>query len=72
MTNKITGAAVLPAAPATLRRLSRRPPSRHLLGGGPADGVYMMLSTLAMIGLVAYRRDVYSMPLRGRGRKLGP
>ncbi len=37
--------------------------SLHVLGGGPANGVYMMLSTLAMIGLMAYRRDVYSMPM---------
>ena len=25
---------------------------------------YMMLSTLAMLGLMFYRRDVYSMPMR--------
>jgi hypothetical protein len=29
----------------------------------------MMLSTLAMIGLMAYRRDVYSMPMRALRRK---
>jgi hypothetical protein len=43
--------------------------SLHLLGGGPANGVYMMLSTLAMIGLMVYRRDVYSMPMRALRRK---
>src|SRR5512135_3197313 len=46
--------------------------SLHVLGGGPANGVYMMLSTLAMIGLMVYRRDVYSMPMRRRGRRTAP
>ncbi len=46
--------------------------SLHLLGGGPANGVYMMLSTLAMIGLMAYRRDVYSMPMPLRRRHPQP
>jgi hypothetical protein len=38
----------------------------HVVAGGPANGAYMMLSTLAMIGLMVYRRDVYSMPMRWR------
>jgi hypothetical protein len=46
--------------------------SLHVLGGGPANGVYMMLSTLAMIGLMVYRRDVYSMPMHRRGRRTAP
>jgi hypothetical protein len=27
--------------------------------------VYMMFSVVAMLGLMFYRRDVYSMPMRG-------
>jgi hypothetical protein len=46
--------------------------SLHVLGGGPANGVYMMLSTLAMIGLMVYRRDVYSMPMPWRWRRTAP
>ena len=46
--------------------------SLHVLGGGPANGVYMMLSTLAMIGLMVYRRDVYSIPMRWRWSKATP
>jgi hypothetical protein len=34
-----------------------------VLAGGTANGVYMVLSTLAMLGLMLYRRDVYSMPM---------
>jgi hypothetical protein len=37
--------------------------SLHVLAGGPANGIYMVLSTLAMLGLMLYRRDVYSMPM---------
>lgn len=37
--------------------------SLHVLAGGTANGVYMVLSTLAMVGLMFYRRDVYSMPM---------
>ena len=40
--------------------------SLHVLTGGAASCAYMMLSTLAMLGLMAYRRDVYSMPMRWR------
>jgi hypothetical protein len=40
--------------------------SLHVLTGGTASCVYMMLSALAMLGLMAYRRDVYSMPMRWR------
>jgi hypothetical protein len=40
--------------------------SLHVLTGGTASCVYMMLSTLAMLALMAYRRDVYSMPMRWR------
>lgn len=39
--------------------------SQHVLAGGTANGVYMVLSTLAMLGLMLYRRDVYSMPMPG-------
>lgn len=38
---------------------------------GLSSCAYMMLSTLAMLGLMYYRRDVYSMPMHGllhRGR----
>jgi hypothetical protein len=37
----------------------------HVLAGGTANGVYMALSTLAMLGLMVYRRDMYSMPMPG-------
>ena len=37
----------------------------HVLGGSKAVGVYMVVSTLAMLGLMAYRRAVYSMPMPG-------
>jgi hypothetical protein len=37
--------------------------SLHVLGGGPANRVYMMLSIPAMLGLMLYRRDAYSMPM---------
>lgn len=40
----------------------------HVLLGGTANGIYMVLSTLAMLGLMAYRRAVYSMPMPARGR----
>jgi hypothetical protein len=40
--------------------------SLHVLTGGTASCVYMMLSTLAMLALMTYRRDVYSMPMRWR------
>jgi hypothetical protein len=46
--------------------------SLHVLTGGTASCVYMMLSALAMLGLMAYRRDVYSMPMRWRSRKTAP
>jgi hypothetical protein len=46
--------------------------SLHVLTGGTASCVYMMLSALAMLGLMAYRRDVYSMPMRWRRRKTAP
>ncbi len=39
--------------------------SLHVLPGGTANGIYMMLSTLAMLGLMLYRRAVYSMPVPG-------
>jgi hypothetical protein len=39
--------------------------SLHVLAGGTAAGVYMVLSALAMLGLMLYRRDVYSMPMPG-------
>jgi hypothetical protein len=34
-----------------------------VLAGGPANRIYMVLSTLAMLGLMFYRRAVYSMPM---------
>jgi hypothetical protein len=37
----------------------------HVLEGSTAVGIYMVLSTLAMLGLMAYRRAVYSMPMPG-------
>jgi hypothetical protein len=37
--------------------------SLHVPAGRPAAGEYMVLSTLAMLGLMLYRRDVYSMPM---------
>lgn len=37
--------------------------SLHVLSGGPAARVYMMLSIPAMLGLMFYRRDAYSMPM---------
>ena len=46
--------------------------SLHALTGGPANGAYMMLSTLAMIGLMVYRRDVYSTPMRWRWSRAAP
>lgn len=46
--------------------------SLHVLTGGTAARVYMMLSTLAMIGLMVYRRDVYSTPMRWRWRRAAP
>jgi len=39
--------------------------SLHVLPGGTANGIYMVLSTLAMLGLMLYRRAVYSMPMPG-------
>ena len=39
--------------------------SLHVLPGGTANGIYMVLSTLAMLGLMFYRRNVYSMPMPG-------
>ncbi len=37
----------------------------HVLEGSTAVGVYMLVSTLAMLGLMACRRAVYSMPMPG-------
>jgi hypothetical protein len=37
--------------------------SLDVLAGGTANGIYMVLSTLAMLGLMLYRRAVYSMPM---------
>jgi hypothetical protein len=37
--------------------------SVHVLAGSTAVGVYMVVSTLAMLGLMVYRRAVYSMPM---------
>ncbi len=37
----------------------------HVLEGSKAAGVYMVVSTLAMLGLMVYRRAVYSMPMPG-------
>ena len=39
--------------------------SVDILAGGVAACVYMMFSVVAMLGLMFYRRDVYSMPMRG-------
>jgi hypothetical protein len=39
---------------------------------GTACCAYMPLSTLAMLGVMFYRRDVYSMPMRSRARKAAP
>jgi hypothetical protein len=39
--------------------------SLHILMGGTSASIYMMVSTLAMISLMVYRRDVYSMPMHG-------
>jgi hypothetical protein len=46
--------------------------SLHVLTGGPANGAYMMLSTMAMIGLMVYRRGVYSTPMRWRWSRAAP
>ena len=35
----------------------------HVLAGSTAAGVYMVVSTLAMLGLMVYRRHVYSMAM---------
>jgi hypothetical protein len=37
--------------------------SLDVLAGGTANGIYMVLSTLAMLALMLYRRAVYSMPM---------
>jgi hypothetical protein len=37
----------------------------HGLPAGTANGIYMVLSTLAMLGLMVYRRAVYSTPMPG-------
>ena len=37
----------------------------HVLPARTANGIYMVLSTLAMLGLMVYRRAVYSMPMPG-------
>jgi hypothetical protein len=37
----------------------------HVLAGSTANGIYMVVSTLAMLGLMACRRAVYSMPMPG-------
>ena len=37
--------------------------SLDVLAGGTANGIYMVVSTLAMLGLMLYRRAVYSMPM---------
>jgi hypothetical protein len=37
----------------------------HVLMGETSASVYMAVSTLAMIGLMVCRRDVYSMPMPG-------
>lgn len=37
--------------------------SLHVLSGGPGARAYMMLSILAMLGLMFCRRDAYSMPM---------
>lgn len=46
--------------------------SLHVLTGGAASCAYMMLSTLAMLGLMVYRRNVYSTPMRWRSRRTAP
>jgi hypothetical protein len=43
----------------------------HVIGG-TACRAYMPLSIVAMIGLMAYRRDVYSMPMRIRPKRTAP
>ncbi len=40
--------------------------SLHVLPGGTANGIYMVVSTLAMLGLMVYRRAVYSIPMPGQ------
>jgi hypothetical protein len=37
--------------------------SLHVLGGGPANRIYMVLSIPAMLALMLYRRDAYSVPM---------
>ena len=63
---EMTAAMLVPAIPFIILA------GLHVLGGGPANGVYMMLPTLAMTGLMAYRRDVYSMPMPRRWSKATP
>src|SRR5512142_1993939 len=56
MVAEMAAAMLLPAIPFIILC------SLHVLPGGTANGIYMMLSTLAMLGLMLYRRAVYSMP----------
>lgn len=60
---EMTAAMLVPAIPFIILC------SLHVLTGGAASCAYMMLSALAMIGLMAYRRNVYSMPMRWRSRR---
>jgi hypothetical protein len=59
---EMAAAMLLPAIPFVILC------SLHVLMGGTSAGVYMVLSTLAMISLMVYRRDAYSMPMRGLWR----
>ena len=63
---EMAGAMLVPAVPFIILC------SLHVLTGGQASCAYMMLSTLAMLGLMAYRRSVYSMPMRRRSRRTAP
>jgi hypothetical protein len=56
---EMTAAMLVPAIPFVVLC------SLHVLMGGTSASIYMVVSTVAMIGLMVYRRDVYSMPMRG-------
>jgi hypothetical protein len=61
-TAEMSGAMLVPAVPFVFLA------GLHVTRG-VSSCVYMMLSVLAMLGLMFYRRDVYSMPMRGLWRR---
>jgi len=54
---EMTAAMLVPAIPFIILC------SPDVLGGGPANRIYMVLSIPAMLALMLYRRDAYSMPM---------